>query len=170
MSNSRRAAIPILVAGTVLFLAGWLDGRVMRDIQRQQAATFDLTWLSLAMSLGSLAVAGSVLLLGVLAWRSHSALVGAAYVLVGAFLAFLPLINLRFTAQINDTSPVLPEPIVEAVSQIFFRSAGPLDAVGTIGAGMLVVGLLVLGRTFRGRSVDRAAEPLAGTDVQPIRP
>ena len=83
MSKAGRAAITILVAAAVLWLAGWLDGRVMRDIQRQGAATFDLTGLALALSLGSLAVVSAALLLGVLVWRSHSTLVGAAYALWG---------------------------------------------------------------------------------------
>ena len=169
MSGSRRAAIPIVVAGAVLLLAGWLDGSVVRDIQAQAGAAFDPSGIVLAMSLGSLAVAGSVLLLGALAWRSRSALVGAAYALVGAFFAFQPVIVWRFAAQINDTPPVLPEPIAQAISQIYFWSDGPLDAVGTIGAGMMVAGIAVLGRAFRDRSVDREAEPLTATDVQPIR-
>jgi hypothetical protein len=168
MSKARRGAIPILVAGPVLYLAGWLDGSVIRDVQRQTGATFDPSGLALALSLGSLAVAGSVLLLGVLAWRSHLALVGVVYALVGAFFAFLLVINWRFAAQINDTPPVLPEPIALAVNQIYFWSAGPLNAVETIGAGMMIVGLLVLGRTFRDRSVDQEAEPLSGVGVLPI--
>lgn len=170
MSKSGRAAIAILVAGAVLFLAGWLDGSVMRDIQRHASATFDLNGLSLALSLGSLGVAGCVLLLGALAWRSHSALVGAAYALGGAFIAFLPVILWRFATQVNDTPPLLPKPIAQAVSQIYSWSAGPLNAFGTIGAGMLLVGLLVVGRSFQSRSVGRVGEPLTSIDGQPIRP
>jgi hypothetical protein len=170
MSNSGRAAIAILVAGAILVLAGWLDGNVIRDIRRQASATFDPNGLALALSLGSLAVAGAVLLLGVLAWRSHSALVGAAYAIVGAFFAVLPVILWRVASHINGTPPLLPQPIAQAVSQIYDWSEGPLNAVGTIGAGMLLVGLLVIGRSFQGHSVGLISEPPTGNDGQPIRP
>jgi hypothetical protein len=43
MSKAGRAAQAILVAAGVLWLAGWLDGSVMRDIGQQEAATFDPT-------------------------------------------------------------------------------------------------------------------------------
>jgi hypothetical protein len=110
------------------------------------------------MSLGWLAAQASVLLLGVLAWRSRSVLVGVAYVVPGAFLAFLPAIVWRFAAEINGSPPVLPKPIANWVSQFYFSSNGPLGAVQLIGAGMLVIGLLVLGRAARDRSVAPVAE------------
>ena len=170
MSKVGRAAVAILVVAGVLFVAGWFDGTVMRDIGQQEAATFDPTGLSLAYSLGAVAVAGGVLLLSVLAWRFHSALVVAAYVFVGAFFAFLPVLAWRFAAQINGAPPVLSGPIADAVSQIYFWSNGPLNAVTTVGAGMLLVGLLVIGRALRARMVGRGAEPLTGIEGQPISP
>jgi hypothetical protein len=170
MSKAGRAAVAIVVAAGVLWLAVWLDGTVMRDIGQQAAQHFDNTGLELAYSLGAIAVAGGVLLLGVLAWRSHSALVVAAYVLVGAFFAFLPVLAWRFAAQINGAPPVLPGPMADAVSQIYFWSNGPLNAVATVGAGMLLVGLLVVGRSIMARMVGRRAEPLSGIEGQPIRP
>jgi hypothetical protein len=130
----------------------------MRDAERDAAATFDSSELSLAQSLGSLAIAGSVLLLGVAAWRWHSALVGAAYTVVGAFFVSLPVI-IR-----------LPEPIPDAVRQIYFWSAGPLNAVGTIGAAMLLIGVVVIGRSIQGRSAGRVSEPRAGIDTRSIHP
>ena len=170
MPKAGRAVIAVAVAMAVLFLAGWFDSRFIRDIQRQGAATFDLTGLALALSLGSLAVVSAALLLGVLAWRSHSTLVGAAYALVGAFLVFLPVLVWRFAAQINDAPPVLPGPIADAVSQIYFWSAGPLNAIATIGGGMFVVGLLVVGRSLRARMVGRRVEPLTSIEGQPVSP
>jgi hypothetical protein len=171
MSKAGQTAVAILVAAGILWLAGWLDGSVMRDIGQQEAATFDPTGLSLAYALGAVAVAGGVLLLGVLAWRSHSALVGAAYVFVGAFFAFLPVLAWRFAAQINGAPPVLPGPIADAVGQIDFWSNGPLNAVATVGAGMLLVGLLVVGRSIRARMVRRrATEPRTGIEGQPVSP
>ena len=72
MSKAGRAVVAILIAAAVLWLAAWLDGTVMRDIGQQAAQSFDNTGLGLAYSLGSLAVAGGVLLLGVLAWPTSS--------------------------------------------------------------------------------------------------
>jgi hypothetical protein len=170
MSKAGRAAVAILVAAAVLWLAGWLDGTVMRDIGRQAAQSFDNTGLELAYSLGAVAVAGGVLLLGVLAWRSRSALVGAVYLVVGGYFAFMPLINWWGVVQINGAPPVLPGPIADAVGQIYFSSYGPLNAIATVGAGMFVVGLLVVGRSLRARMVGRRVEPRSGIEGQPIRP
>lgn len=170
MSRAGRAVVAILVAAAVLWLAGWLDGTVMRDVQRQEAATFDPTGFVLAYSLGSLAVAGGVLLLGVLAWRSRSALVGATYVVLGGFFAFMLVTNWWFAAQINGAPPLLPGPIADAVSQVYLWSYGPLNAVATVGGGMFLVGLLVVGRSPRARMVGRRAEPLTSISGQPIRP
>jgi len=170
MSKAGRAAVAVLAAAAVLWLAGWLDGTVMRDVQRQEAATFDPTGFVLAYSLGSLAVAGGVLLLAVLAWRSRSALVGAVYLVVGGFFAFMLVINWWFAAWINNSPPVLPGPVADAVSQIYLWSYGPLNAIATVGAGMFVVGLLVVGRALRARMVSRQTEPLTSIEGQPVSP
>jgi hypothetical protein len=162
MSKAGRATIAILAAGAVLFLAGWLDTGVVRDIRQHAIATFDTTGLSLALSIGSIVVMSAVFLLGVLAWRSPSALVGAAYVLVGAFFAFLPIVIYA--------PPVLPGPIVDVLNPIFSWVAGPLDTGRTIGAGMFVVGLIVIGRSLRARPSGGLAEPVTGLEGQPIRP
>ena len=164
MSKAGRAAIAILVAAGILWLAGWLDGTVMRDIGQQAGQHFDFTGLSLAYSLGAVAVAGGVLLLGVLAWRSHAALVGAVYLVVGAFFAFMLVILWNVSAQF------LPGPVTDAVGQIYRSSYGPLNAIATIGGGMFVVGVLVVGRALRARLVGRRAEPLTTIEGQPISP
>lgn len=111
----------------------------------------------MALSLGSLAVVGVILLLGILAWRSKSGLVGMAYTLAGAFFMFLPVILWRYAAQINDAPPLLPPPAADVVSQIYTWSAGPLNAIETIGAGMFLIGLLVVGQVERDR---RAGPPI----------
>ena len=104
-----------------------------------------------------------VLLLGVLAWRSQSALVGAVYLVVGAFFTFMLVILWKFAAEINGAPPLLPGPAADAVGQIYQWSYGPLNAVATIGAGMFLVGLLVVGRALRARIVGRrATEPVSG--------
>jgi hypothetical protein len=170
MSRPSRVLIAILAAGAALYVGGWFDGTVMRDIQHQEEASFDPNGLTLALSLGSLAVAGAVLLLGALAWRSRSTLVGATYSSVGALVAFLPVIVWRFAAEINDHAPVLPKPIADEISQIYFWSSGPLNAMGIIGAGMLVAGILVIGRSFRGRVASPVAEPPTEPARLPAQP
>jgi hypothetical protein len=162
MSKAGRAAVAILVAAAELWLAGWLDGTVMRDIGRQEAQTFDPTGLSLAYAFGAVGVAGGVLVLAVLAWRSRSTLVGAVYVLVGGFVAFMPVIVWKFAAEINGAPPLLPGPVADAVGQVYQWSYGPLNAVATVGAGMFVVGLLVVGRVLRARMVGQGAVPVSG--------
>jgi hypothetical protein len=162
MSGQARVVISIVAAGAAVYLAGWLDGSVMRDIQRQFGASFDPNGLALAMSLGSIAVVGATLALGVLAWCSQSAPVGAIYTLVGAFLAFLPVIVWRFAATINGAPPLLPQPIAQEVTQFYAWSNGPLNAVETIGAGVLLAGLLIIGRSFRER-----VRPVAELQPQP---
>jgi hypothetical protein len=162
MSRSGRAVIAIVAAGAAVYLAGWFDGSVMTQIQRQSGIDFDPNGLILAMSLGSIAVMGSILALGVPASRSQAALVGAVYIVTGAFLAFLPVIVWRFAATINDALPVLPQPISQAVSQFYSWSNGPLNAEEYVGAGVLITGMLVIGRAFR----DRPVGPVAGPQPQ----
>ncbi len=69
---------------------------------------------------------------------------------------------------------VLPVSIAEAVrGQIYGWSAGPLNALGTIGTvglAWIVVGVLVIGRSLRGGSAGRAPRPAAGIEEQTIRP
>ncbi len=170
MSKADRPVIAVVTGGAALYAGGWFDGQVMTEIQRQAGTSYDVNGLALAFSLGSLAVAGAVLLLGVLAWRSRSMLVGVTYSSVGTVVAFLPVITWRFAAQINGNPPLLPKPIADEVSQIFVWSNGPLNAMGMIGAGMLVAGILVIGRSFRGRSGRPVTEPLAEPDGLPAQP
>ncbi len=69
---------------------------------------------------------------------------------------------------------VLPESIAAAVrGQIYGWSAGPLNAlgtVGTVGLAWIVVGVLVIVRSIRSRSAGRAPGPAAGIEEQTIRP
>jgi hypothetical protein len=174
MSKLGRVVIPILAAGAALYIAGWFDGTVMHQIQTEAGRAYDPNPLMLAISIGSLAVAGSVLLLGALAWLARSTLVGAIYTTVGALVAFLPVIVWRFAAQINDSPPFLPQPIANEIDQIYSWSSGPLNAMGMIGAGMFVAGILVIARSYRGRSADPVgeaqADPLNEPDELPARP
>lgn len=165
-----RAGATIVAAGLALYASGWFDGQVMPGIQRQAGSSFDPNGLALASSLGSVAIAGAVLLIGALAWRSRSMAVGVTYSCIGAFFAFLPVIMWRFAAQINGNPPILPRPIADELSQIFVWSSGPLNATGMVGAGMFVTGILLIGGSFRGRSASPAAETLTEPGPLPAQP
>ena len=169
MSKAGRAAIAILVAAAVLWLAGWLDGTVMLHAENPVTGPLEMSGFMAMVAVGSLAVSGSVLLLGVLAWRSQSALVGAAYAIVGAFFAALQWILVTLVVEING-APILPRPIADGVQQIYVWAEGPLRAVETIGAGMAVIGVVVIGRSLRARMVGRRVEPVTGIEGQPVRP
>ena len=97
-------------------------------------------------------ISGAVLLLALLAWRSRSVVVGVGYALVGMFFAFLMWVWTTPAGTHNDAPPVLPEPIVAAVSWVVRESVGPLNAVGIIGGGMLIAGVAVIARSFRERT------------------
>ena len=170
MSHRAQAVSAVVAAGAALYVAGWFDGTVMRDILIQAGHTYDESGLMLATSLGSLAVAGSVLLFGVLAWRLKSTPVGVVYTVVGGLAAFLPVMVFKFAAEVNGNPPVLPQPIGNELNQIYVWSNGPLNAIEMVGAGICVAGIVVIGRALRGRSGSRAAEPAAEPDALAVQP
>lgn len=152
MSKTGRAALAFGAAAVTLPALAWLDGTVMRDAQRYASANFDFGPAAVVSALVSMAVAGTVLLLAQLAWRSRSSLVGLAYVLVGAFLTFFTWVLFTLAAGRNGAPPALPEPIATAVSWLYVASVGPLNAVIIVGGGMLLIGITVLARSLRDRS------------------
>ncbi len=139
-------------AAAALVVGGWLDGTVIVGLERDGAATYAPTGAAFAVGLGAAVVAGCVLAVGVLAWRSRSVLVGIVYLAVGLWFAFLPYIAWQFATQINGAPPLLPGPVADAVNRLQALSAGPLDAVETIGAGMALAGALVVGAAIRRRA------------------
>jgi hypothetical protein len=164
MSRTSRTLVALAAAAIALVIAAWFDSTVMRYAEARGNAAADVSGFASTEMLGSLLVAGSVLLLGVLAWRSASVVVGLAYVVVGGLLVALPW--LFWTLAFRTASPVLPEALALAVRRlfyltiggsdgIFFLNGGPLNADGTIGAAMLIAGIAALARWWRGR-VDAA--------------
>lgn len=142
-------------AALVLVVAASFDDTIMRAVRHAQA-TFDMSGVGLVIAAGSILVAGSVLLVGVLAWRAASAVVGVTYAVVGSFFVMLPWIVWNLATGVNDTPPALPEPLLKVVSEIYFRTAGgTLNAVGTIGAAMLIAGFVALVRWQRDRAAAR---------------
>jgi len=169
MSKAGRAAVAVLAAAAVLWLTGWLDGTVMRDIRQQEAATWDPTGLSLALC--PRGGRGRK-------WRAR-----ARRPLVA--LAFSPrrgglphrwgLLRLHARDQLvgrgaDQRGPTrVAGPIADAVGQIYFWSNGPLNAIATVGAGMFLAGLLVIGGALRARMVGRrATDPRTGIEGQPV--
>ena len=150
MSRTVSSLLAFAAAVALLVFAAWLDNSVMTDSRRHAAATFDNSGLAGLYVLGSLATAASVLVVGWLGWRS-SALVGVLYAVLGGFFVLLPWLMWSFATRVNDVPSVLPEPMASAVSNIYFSTAGPLNAVAAVGAAMLIAGVAGIGRSWRGR-------------------
>jgi hypothetical protein len=167
MSKAVRITVALGAAAGALVLATWFDRTVMEDAQRQAAATFDMAGAMWLWTLGLFMVAGAVLLLGVLAWRARSAVVGILYLLVGGFFAALPWLW-TLTASTNDAPPALPEPFAGFVGNAFVTTTGPLNAVGTIGAGMAIAGIAALAGSWRERSAAEPAAANAEATPQPL--
>jgi hypothetical protein len=153
MSRTSRTLVALVVAAMVLVIAAWFDTAVMRDAQQQAGATFGPTGVITTRTLGSLLIAGSALLLGVLAWRSASVVVGLAYIVVGGFFVVLPWLFWTFGVQTNGLPPGAPEPLASIIRHIDSWTAGSLDTVTTIGAAMLIAGVAALVRWWRDRAV-----------------
>lgn len=170
MSKWGRVVTAALIGGAALAAGAWYDGSVMVDAQRRAGNLFDPTQETLLLAVGSLAVAGAVLALGVAAWKARSVFIGVAYAVVGGFFTFLPVIVWEWAAQINGAAPVLPEPIASAVSQIYFHVQGPLNADGILGGAMLVMGLVVIGRQSFNRSRRRVSEAVGSPELAPGKP
>ena len=170
MSKTGRTLSALVGAALALVIASWFDKTVMFDAVRHAQAEFDAAGLTALIAAGLMLVAGSVLLVGVLAWRAASVVVGIAYAVVGGFFLLLPWIVWNFATEVNDVPPVLPEPLLTVVSEVYrWTSIGSLNAVGTIGASMLIAGVAALVRWQRDR-VDakggiEAGSPAAGSTL-----
>jgi hypothetical protein len=150
---------PLLVA-----ITAWFDTRFMSDAMRRAAGSFDMSGVSALTAVGSVLVAGGVLIVGVLAWRAASSIVSLMYALVGGFFVMLPWLVWTLAAQRNDVPPVLPDPLARWLGDIYrWTLGGPLNATGTIGGAMLIAGIVTLVRWQRLRSV-------AGPSVASIVP
>lgn len=166
MSKTSRTLVVLAAAAIALVIAAWFDNTVMRDVQ-EEARTSDPSPAFTMTVLGSLLVAGSVLLLGVLAWRSASAVVGFAYVVVGGFFAALPWLWWNLASVRSD---VLPEALALAIRELGSSTEGPLNAVGTIGAAMLIAGIAALARWWRERAVAAGRVEVMDPTADPTLP
>jgi hypothetical protein len=148
-------------AAAALLLAAWFDTSVVVDAQRQAASTFEPGGLAVVMSVGAVAAGGACLLVGWLGVRS-SAVVGLLYVVVGGFFALGSWLLWTFAASINGAPPVLPDPVAQAMSDIYLRTQGPLNAVAIIGGAMAVAGAFAIARSVR-----RRIKPVPSTSAVP---
>ncbi len=170
MSKTGRTLAALAGAALVLVIATWFDATVLRDALGLAQATFDASGISMVTALGSLLVAGSVLLVGALAWRAPSAIVGLAYGVVGGFFVALPWLVWNLASRNNDAPPVLPEPLAVVLGNIYSESSGSLNAVGTIGAAMLIAGVATLVRWWRGRGVAASRAEVVVPSARPTLP
>jgi len=170
MSRTGNTLVALAGAALVLVLATWFDNTLMRDAIRHAQATFDMAGVGAIIAAGSMLVAGSALLLGWLAWRAESVVTGLAYVVVGGFFVMLPWTVWNLATQVNDVPPVLPEPLLTMVSEIYFRTGGgSLNAVGTIGGAMLIAGVVALVRWRRDRANATSSVDTMAPGMDPTR-
>jgi hypothetical protein len=157
-SSIGRTALALVAAVTTLVVMAWFDTSLVNDAAQRGVQTFDRRQYVLLASLGTLMTAGAVLGLGLLAWRSRSAVVGVFYAASGGYLAFQTWIWMDLASgQGNGGQPVLPYPFDRVVNHTISATVGPLNAVGIIGGGMLIAGIAVIARWLRERS--GASEP-----------
>lgn len=152
VSRTGKALVALAAAAIALVVMAWFDSTVLRDAVRQAQATFTSASVAPLFVLGSLLVAGAVLLLGALAWRAASLVVSLAYVVVGGFFVALWWVVWNLGSATNDAPPVLPEWFASALTSIWVSTTGQLNAVATIGAGMLIAGIAALVPWWRGRA------------------
>jgi hypothetical protein len=162
MSRTGRTFVALAGAALILVFTVWFDNTVMRGVAQSAQASFGRSGYGAMVAAWSIVVAGSVLLVGVLAWRAPSIVVGIAYVVVGGFLVTLPWIAWTFATQVNDTPPILPEPLLTVVSEIsFLTTRTSTNAVGTISAAMLIAGVVALVRWQRNRAAKGGVEAMS---------
>lgn len=157
----------LAAAAIVLVIAAWFDSTFIRGALREAQSTFDMAGFAGIPVLGSMLVAGSVLLLGTLAWRAASVVVGITYVVVGGFVVALPWLVMNLASSTNDAPPVLPETLASAITSIWTSTAGSLNAVGTIGAAMLIAGVAALVRWWRGRAIAPSSPGVVAPTTDP---
>jgi hypothetical protein len=153
MARAGRAASALVAAAVVLTFMAWFDTTAIRDAAQQAAQDFDSRPYAIVASIGTLMTGGSVLLLAVLAWRSRSVPVGVIYALVGGYFVFQAPIWMNLASASSDGSQApLPGPLINVVNSLAMASVGQLNAVGVIGAGMLVAGVAVIASRLRERT------------------
>ena len=138
------AALPIVV----LLLAQWFDATQLQHYRDEETTSFPGSAAALFYGLAAahILTPAAILALAIAGWWSRSAVIGAAYVVVGGLIAFSPALTWASATGVNGT------PIASLFSEIFFDTAqGLTAAVTTIGGGMFLVGLALIARRLRDR-------------------
>ncbi len=166
MSRASYSGVAAIGAVLAIVFFSWLDAAVIRDAVLQ-AQGDDPAPANALIALARVGLAVCILGLSLAAWRSKSALVGALYAMVGVVLAFLPVIFLTLATGRNGAPAVLPEPMARLLTDLARGTIGPVNAVGLLGASMLVVGVALLVRAARdpSRSDPTAQEAAVSSDV-----
>ena len=170
MSPTGRALVALGAAAIGLAVMAWFDSTLLRDAMRAAQANFNSGSIAPLFVLGSLLTAGVVLLFGALAWRAASLVVAIAFVVVGGFFAALPWLVLGLASITGDAAPVLPESLASSLTSIWLSTAGQLNAVATVGAGMLIAGIAALVPWSRGRKAAEEASDGAETTLDSTVP
>lgn len=157
MSSMSRAVAAIAVGLVLLLGLTWFDADPLWYAQRQATAHIDSAGYSLLWALGALAMSGSVLLMGALAWRSRSVLLGIVYVIVGAIFVVTPVLVFNSVA--------LPDWLSQGFPGLLSIDS-PLDAGVTVGGGMFLAGLVALWAWWR----DRRSTATSGPTPVPAGP
>ncbi len=169
MSKKGWTLVALAAAAIVLAVVTWFDNTVLPDAEQRwrTSGPAGVDSLTTIKALESLLVAGSVLLLGVLASRSASVLVGLAYVVVGGFFAAQWWLWWNLAAGGNE---VLPEVIGLALRDLFYWSTGgsSVNDVGTVGAGMLLGGSATIARWWRGRALAASRMEVGDPTTRPM--
>src|SRR4051812_10732662 len=162
--SGRLNVAAVVGAAAALVVAAWFDTSVLAAAERQAASSFEPGGAAAVAGIGAVAAGGACLLVGWLGVRS-SAVVGLLYVLVGGYFALGPWLLLTFAASINGAPPVLPDPVTHAMSDLYLRTAGPLNSVAMIGGAIAVAGVVSISRSVR-RTI--RPDPLRSGERTPV--
>jgi len=149
--SSRGGIVAAILIGLGFLVAlSWFDAGVLVRARQEGGASFDLSKYSILWTIGSLCLAGAVLVLGALAWWVHSLIVGAVYIVVGGLFTITPMIILG-----NPTA--LPSVVNQTLGNLFVSTNGPMGAGLLLGSAMLIAGIISIWRSFATRSETAAS-------------
>ena len=141
MDRPLRLLVGVLVPILALMATNWFDADVLRATQESVQRTFssaDIGAFGDQLTLAHLLTAACAIAVAVAAWRARSVWLSAVYVIVGAFIVGLPLIEYNFVNSI-------PQPVRGFVIVRWRDSVrGLTGSVLTVGAAMVVCGVAVI--------------------------
>jgi hypothetical protein len=148
-----RLMIAIVVPIVVLLVAQWYDAGVLVEVKQRVSIHFEISPFLNGLSLAYTLTGAGAIAIAIAAWWARrdaagtavAGVVGAAYVLVGGFLAALPALFGWLALGINGAPTVAPEPIARFLSDRYFDvSQGVTGSVFTLGGVMLVAGVALV--------------------------